>query len=102
MPPPQTHQPYTPRADQHPPVGANTLSELTSQQSYDLAHTQPRLVAPLDLVELPRRLSIVLRVLPAHRQTLRMPPTNIAPNHPLVRNIFAHLTFQVRFKANSE
>jgi hypothetical protein len=52
---------------------------------------------PLDPVKLSRRPRIRLRVLPAHRQTHRLPLADITPDHPLVRNILAHLALQVRF-----
>ena len=51
---------------------------------------------PLDSVELPRRLCVRLRVLPTYRQTHRMPPADVTPNHPLVSNVLPHLAFQVR------
>src|ERR1700760_1132636 len=51
---------------------------------------------PLDSVELPRRLCIRLSVLPADGQTHRMPPADVAPDHPLVGNVLPHLAFQVR------
>jgi hypothetical protein len=51
---------------------------------------------PLDSVELPRRLRIRLRVLTADWQTHRVPPADVAPDHPLVSNVLPHLAFQVR------
>ena len=45
---------------------------------------------PLDPVKLPRRPRIHLRILPAHRQTHRVPLADITPNHLLVRNNLVH------------
>ena len=52
---------------------------------------------PFDPVKLPRRPRIRLRILPAHRQTHRVPLADITANHSLVRNILAHLALQIRF-----
>jgi hypothetical protein len=52
---------------------------------------------PLDPVKFPGRPRIRLRVLPAHRQTHRVPLADITPDHPLVPNILAHLALQVSF-----
>lgn len=51
----------------------------------------------LDSIQLPSRPSIRLRILPAHWKTHRMPLPDIAPDHPLVRDILPHLSLQVRF-----
>ena len=46
-----------------------------------------RLVVPLDPVELPRRPRVALRVLAPDGQVHRVPPSDIRPNHPMMRNI---------------
>ena len=57
---------------------------------------QPVLSMPLDPVQLPRRPCVRLRVLPAYRQTHRVSPADVTPNHPLVSNVLPHLALQVR------
>jgi hypothetical protein len=55
---------------------------------------------PLDPVKLRRRPHIRLRVLPAPVHSPAdpsVPLADITPDHPLVRNILAHLALQVRF-----
>jgi hypothetical protein len=50
---------------------------------------------PLDSVEFSRRPCVCLRVLPAYRQTHRVSPADVTPDHALMSNILPHLTFQV-------
>ena len=55
-----------------------------------------RLVVPLDPVELPRRPRVALRVLAPDGQVHRVPPSDVAADHTLVRDVLPHLPAQVR------
>ena len=50
------------------------------------------LVVPLDPVELPRRPRVALRVLAPDGQVHRVPPSDVAADHALVRDVLAHLS----------
>lgn len=54
------------------------------------------LIIPLHPIELLRRLRVCLCVLSSNRQAHRMSATDVAANHPLVRNVLAHLPSQFR------
>ena len=51
---------------------------------------------PVDPVELLGRLRVILGVLSPNRKTHSVSPSNVASNHPLVRNIFPNLPLQLR------
>lgn len=59
-----------------------------------------RLVVPLDPVELPRRPRVALCVLSPDRQMHRVPPSDVAADHTLVRDVLPHLPAQVRLDLN--
>ncbi len=64
------------------------------QEGHSGQHTHS--VVSLDPVELPRRPRVALGVLSPDRQMHRVPPSDVAADHTLVRDVLPHLPAQVR------